>query len=128
MFIAVFFIRIFTGSKFAFIGQMADTPIAIETLVQRFGSSVCSTLILFYQEKNNLSFLSVLENELGTDSKKGSKKAIAYAYYITGTYDPPNIIICSVAEMEATTPSMELQAYKNMGVSNYYCYFMMFLF
>jgi len=83
---------------------------------------------IILSRKKYLSCLSVLENELGTDSKKGSKKTMAYAYYITGTYDPPNIIICSVAEMEATTPSMELQAYKNMGVSNYYCYFMMFLF
>jgi hypothetical protein len=34
--------RIFTGYKFAFVGQMADTPLAIETLIKRFGGNVCS--------------------------------------------------------------------------------------
>ncbi|CAF4475759.1 unnamed protein product, partial [Rotaria sp. Silwood2] len=91
---------IFAGYKFVFIGQMADTTLAIETLVQRFSGHVC-------------------KNELGSNSKKGSKQA-AYAYYGFSNYDAPNVIICSVAEMEATTPSMELQAYKNMGFQTFY--------
>jgi hypothetical protein len=37
-----FFPRIFTGYKFQFIGQMADTPLAIEALIKRFGGYVCS--------------------------------------------------------------------------------------
>jgi hypothetical protein len=32
-------------------------------------------------------------------------------------YDTPTVIICSLAEMEAETPSTELQSLKNMGVS-----------
>jgi hypothetical protein len=53
------FIRIFGGCKFAFVGQMADTPLAIETLVQRFGGHVCSTFIFFSksEEKNFLFYL-----------------------------------------------------------------------
>lgn len=38
----VFFTRLFTGYKIQFIGQMADTPIAMETLIKRFGGNVCS--------------------------------------------------------------------------------------
>ncbi|CAF0806477.1 unnamed protein product [Rotaria sp. Silwood1] len=91
---------IFAGYKFVFIGQMADTTLAIDTLVQRFGGHVC-------------------KNELGSNSKKGSKKA-AYAYYGFSNYDAPNVIICSVAEMEAATPSVELQTYKNMGFQTFY--------
>lgn len=41
------FVRIFSGCKFAFVGQMADTPLAIETLIQRFGGHVCSKITLF---------------------------------------------------------------------------------
>jgi hypothetical protein len=36
------FQRIFDTQKFQFIGQMADTPLAIEALVKRFGGYVCS--------------------------------------------------------------------------------------
>lgn len=32
-------------------------------------------------------------------------------------YDTPTMIICSLAEMEAETPSIELQGLKNIGVS-----------
>ncbi|CAF0731653.1 unnamed protein product [Adineta steineri] len=93
--------KIFNDSKFAFIGQMTDTPIAIETLIHRFGGSVC-------------------KNELASHGKKTSKKALAYAYFDGSKYDPPNIVICSLDEMEAVTPSMELQAYKNMTYQSFY--------
>ena len=33
-------------------------------------------------------------------------------------YNAPNVIICSFAEMEAATPSNELQTLKNMNVSS----------
>ncbi|CAF4000363.1 unnamed protein product [Rotaria sp. Silwood1] len=36
-------------------------------------------------------------------------------------FEAPNIIICSIAEYEATIPSTELQAYKNMN-ANYGLY------
>ncbi|CAF3886042.1 unnamed protein product, partial [Adineta steineri] len=35
-------------------------------------------------------------------------------------FDAPTMIICSVAEFDAATPSTELQAYKNMGYQNFY--------
>jgi uncharacterized protein (DUF2237 family) len=38
-------------------------------------------------------------------------------YPATTPFDAPNVIICSLAEMEAATPSAELQAYKNMNVN-----------
>ena len=38
-------------------------------------------------------------------------------YPATVPFDAPNITICSMAEIEAVTPSTELQAYKNMNVS-----------
>jgi hypothetical protein len=106
---------------------MADTPLAIETLVQRFGGHVCSTFIfLLKMKKKKLSFLFIVENTLGSTGKKASKKAISYLYYAHTTYDAPSIIICSLAEMNAPTPSVELQAYKNMGVS-YSCNFIAFI-
>jgi hypothetical protein len=43
-------------------------------------------------------------------------------FLATTPFDTPNIIICSLAEMEATTPSAELQAYKNMNVSSSFCF------
>jgi hypothetical protein len=42
------FIRIFAGHTFGFIGQMADTPLAIETLIERFGGKVCSKFRWFF--------------------------------------------------------------------------------
>ncbi len=38
-------------------------------------------------------------------------------YPSTTPLDTPTTIICSLAEVEAATPSAELQAYKNMGVN-----------
>ncbi|CAF2086879.1 unnamed protein product [Rotaria magnacalcarata] len=91
---------VFNGYKFAFIGQMVDTPLAIETLVKRFGGQVC-------------------KNEMGSSGKKSSKKTF-HGYYGFSSYDAPTMIICSVAEIGATTPSAELQAYKNMGHQVFY--------
>ncbi|CAF0808309.1 unnamed protein product [Adineta ricciae] len=92
---------ILNGFKFAFIGQMADTPIAMDTLIQRFGGHVC-------------------KNELSHGAKKTPKKYATYGFNGIGTYDPPNLIVCSVAEIEAPTPSVELQGYKNMGFTTFY--------
>ena len=39
-------------------------------------------------------------------------------YPATKPFDAPAVIICSLAEYEAATPSAELQAYKNMNVNN----------
>jgi hypothetical protein len=39
-------------------------------------------------------------------------------YAATVAFDAPNVIICSIAEFEAATPSVELQSYKNMHVSS----------
>ncbi|UJR36762.1 hypothetical protein I4U23_029477 [Adineta vaga] len=88
---------IFTGLKIAMIGQMADTPIAMGALVHRFGGEVCRST-----------------------NKKPTKKYTAYAYYDNSNYNAPNMIICSVAEMEAQTSSTELQAYKNIGFQTFY--------
>lgn len=44
----------------------------------------------------------------------------AFGYPATVSFDAPNAIICSLAEYEAVTPSTELQAYKNMNVSNHF--------
>lgn len=60
--------------------------------------------------------LLLVENELCSSSKKATKKS-PYAMYGFSTYEAPSMIICSVAEMNATTPSTELQSYKNLGVS-----------
>jgi hypothetical protein len=62
-------------------------------------------------------FLFIVENTVASSGKKGSKKAPAYAYYAHTGYDAPGVIICSAAEMDSATPSVELQAFKNMGVS-----------
>jgi hypothetical protein len=106
---------------------MADTPLATEALIQRFGGSV-SSRFQFYQKKR--SFVFIIESEFVNNGKKGSKKTSPYAAYGFSTYDPPNILICSVAEMEATTSSTELQAYKNLGVSsnNYIIEFLIIVF
>ena len=42
----------------------------------------------------------------------------------TTPFDAPNMIICSLAEIEAATPSAELQAYKNMNVNSFSFYLM----
>ena len=88
---------------------MADTPIAMEKLVERFGGYVCSKFSS-YQKIENLS-LFIVDNEYGTGTtttgKKTSKKAAAYttayACYGFNAYDAPNVIICSRAEAEAST-------------------------
>jgi hypothetical protein len=87
-----------------------------------------SPVSLTFIVKKNLSFLFIIETEFGTTGKKPSKKTCPYACYGFSTYDPPNVIICSVAEIEATTPSAELQAYRNLGVSynNYFIIFIIF--
>jgi hypothetical protein len=51
IFIDLFFIRTFGGCKFAFVGQMADTSLAIETLVQRFDNHVWSRFTFFSIKK-----------------------------------------------------------------------------
>jgi hypothetical protein len=50
----LFSFRIFAGYKFAFVGQMADTPLAIETLVERFGGQVCSKLTFYFSKDKTL--------------------------------------------------------------------------
>jgi NADH:ubiquinone oxidoreductase subunit 2 (subunit N) len=62
--------------------------------------------------------LFIKETDSATTGKKKSKKALKYMYFGTVA---PTVIICSVAEMEATTPSTELQACRNIGVSFDYC-------
>ncbi|CAF2070307.1 unnamed protein product [Rotaria magnacalcarata] len=94
-------ITIFTGYKFAFIGKMTDTPLAIEALVKRFGGYVC---------KNTVPFG-------GTIVTTG---LFVNGFPATVQFDAPNVVICSLAEFEAETPSAELQAYKNMNYQLYY--------
>ena len=48
-------------------------------------------------------------------------------YYQHTTYDAPTVVICSVAEMQATPSSAELQAYKYMGVSACYSILILWL-
>ncbi|CAF1352093.1 unnamed protein product [Rotaria sp. Silwood1] len=93
--------KIFTGHKFAFIGQMVDTPLAIEALVKRFGGYVC---------KNTVPFGGTLM----------TTGLFFNGYPATVPFDAPNIIICSIAEYEAATSSTELQAYKNMNYYKFY--------
>ncbi|CAF3976179.1 unnamed protein product [Rotaria sp. Silwood2] len=93
--------KIFTGYKFAFIGQMVDTPLAIEALVKRFGGHVCKNAVPFG----------------GTVMTTG---LFFNGYPATVPFDAPNIIICSITEYEAATPSTELQAYKNMNYHAFY--------
>ncbi|UJR09457.1 hypothetical protein I4U23_013696 [Adineta vaga] len=93
--------KIFTGYKFAIIGQMIDTPLAMEALIKRFGGHVC---------KNTVPF--------GTIPMYTS--LFVNGYPATVPFDAPTIIICSLAEYEATTSSTELQGYKNMGYQQFY--------
>ncbi|CAF1105678.1 unnamed protein product, partial [Rotaria sp. Silwood1] len=88
--------KIFAAFIFTFIGQMADTPLAMEILLKRFGGRVC---------KNTVPFDGTV---MTTDLN-------ANGYSATVPFDAPNIIICSIAEYEAATPSAELQAYRNMS-------------
>ena len=98
---------------------MADTPLAMENLVKRFGGHVCSMLITIRGETPEFYSQFILENELASTTKKKSKAAVYQMYYSHTAYDAPTVIICSVAEMKAATPSAELQAYRNMGVSTH---------
>ncbi len=67
------------------------------------------SLMIVYQSKSSILFL--IETTIPSTG-----------LYINGfpatTYDTPNVIICSYAEIEAVTPSTELQAYKNLNVSS----------
>lgn len=96
---------------------MADTPLAMENLVKRFGGHVCSKLIAVGGKTRDVLPQFILENELGPVPKKKSKAAMYQMYYSHTAYDAPTVIICSVAEMTAMSPTAELQAYRNMGVS-----------
>lgn len=93
---------------------MADTPLAIEALIKRFGGHVCSELI---SNNGTHPFLFDVENAVpfGTASLFGG--LFVNGFQATTPFDAPNVLICSKTEFQAATPSAELQAYKNMGVS-----------
>lgn len=88
--------NIFNGYKFAFVGKMADTPLAMEKLVQRFGGQVS-------------------HNDQTTTTGKKAKKTFGF-----GHFDVPNYVICSMDEFDAATPSTELQTYQNYGFQMFY--------
>ncbi len=96
----------FTGLKFQFIGQMADTPEAIEVLIKRFRGSVCSYFDYCTQKKFCILFYSGAPATVGL-----------FGFPSTGVFDYPSVVICSVAEMEAVTSSPKLQYNKYMGVN-----------
>ncbi|CAF1404341.1 unnamed protein product [Adineta steineri] len=93
--------KIFTYYKFAFIGQMVDTPLAMEALVKRFGGQVCKNTVPFGGAPMTMGLF-------------------VNGFPATIPFDAPTMIICSVAEFDAATSSTELQAYKNMGYQNFY--------
>jgi hypothetical protein len=93
---------------------MADTPLAIEALVKRFGGQVCSKFqyLLLYRKE-----YIIIENTIPFGGTPVTTGLFVNGYLATVPFDAPNIVICSVAEFEAPTPSAELQAYKNMNVN-----------
>lgn len=105
---------IFNGRKFLFIGQMADTSIAIESLVKRFGGYTCSKCMNWID-----SLIISLEKTLPTTGFGTTTGLFGFNYALTTTttFDAPQTIICSFDEMEAATPSAELQAYKSYNVT-----------
>ncbi len=65
--------------------------------------------------------LFYIENTAATGGATATFGLYVNGYPTTAPLDYPSVIICSPAEMEAATPSPELQYYKNMNV-NYYFY------
>ena len=56
---------------------MADTSLAIETLVKRFDGHVCRKFTLFFKKiKTNIYFLLIIDNSLGSAGKKRGKKQL----------------------------------------------------
>lgn len=77
------------------------------------------SLIIKDKKLKEVEYYFILENKMpltGTTSLFGG--LYVNGYPATNPFDAPNVIICSSAEMEAATPSDELQAYKNMNVNS----------